>query len=260
MRDALGLPEKEPIYAEEHASNPRLQDAPGEPMLQVAPGASQPSAEIADPTPDEVVAASTSRTDVRAEPGRADVHAQSSRTVVRAESSHADVHAESSRTVVRAESSRADVHAQSSRTIARTIGQEPRRITRSQRTEELVALVADSDPRSYREALGCPLHKHWKSAMQEEYASLMENDAFTLVKHTSSKPIGCRWVYKPKHCPDGILRYKARLVVKGYEKVKGIDFDETYAPVGKLTLSAKFRCPERMELRSSRRRHRISQP
>jgi len=71
--------------------------------------------------------------------------------------------------------------------------------------------------------------------MQKEYASLMENNAFTLVKHTESKPIGCKWVYKTKHYSDGTLRYKVRLVVKGYEQVKDVDFDETYAPVGKLT-------------------------
>jgi len=78
--------------------------------------------------------------------------------------------------------------------------------------------------------------------MQEEYASLMENNAFTLIKHTESKPIGCKWVYKTKPYPDGTLRYKARLVVKGYEQVKDIDFDETYAPVGKLTTLRYLLC------------------
>ena len=194
-KDALGLPDKEPIYAEEHISpsTPRLQVAPGEPRLQgVAPGASQPSAERADPTPDEVVTA-TSRTEVRASQP-------------------------------------------TSRTIVRTIGQEPRRVTRSQHTSELVALVAaNSDPRSYREALECPLHKHWKSAMQEQYASLVENNAFTPVKQATTAPIGNKWVYKTKNNADGTVRYKARLVAKGYEQTKGIDFDETYAPVGELT-------------------------
>jgi len=106
----------------------------------------------------------------------------------------------------------------------------------------LAANPSDSDPRSYREVLNSPLYKHWKSAMQEEYASLMENNVFTLVKHTESKPIGCKWVYKMKHYPDGTLRYKARLVVKGYEQVKGVDFDETYAPVGKLTTLRYLLC------------------
>jgi len=78
--------------------------------------------------------------------------------------------------------------------------------------------------------------------MQEEYASLMENNAFTLVKHSESKPIGCKWVYKTKHYPDRTLRYKARLVVKGYKQVKGIDFDETYALVGKLTTLRYLLC------------------
>ena len=41
-----------------------------------------------------------------------------------------------------------------------------------------------------------------------------------------------KWVYKTKHNPDGSIRYKAWLVIKGYEQT---DFGETYAPVGKLT-------------------------
>jgi len=47
--------------------------------------------------------------------------------------------------------------------------------------------------------------------------------------------LAAKWVYKMKHYPDGTPRYKARLVVKGYEQVKGVDFDETYVPVGMLT-------------------------
>ena len=40
---------------------------------------------------------------------------------------------------------------------------------------------------------------------------------------------------KIKTNPDGSVRHKARLVVKGYEKELGVDFDETWAPVAKLT-------------------------
>jgi len=42
-------------------------------------------------------------------------------------------------------------------------------------------------------------------------------------------------VYKTKHNPNGTIRYKARLVIKGYEQVEGISFDETYAPVGTMS-------------------------
>jgi len=39
-----------------------------------------------------------------------------------------------------------------------------------------------------------------------------------------------------------MLRYKVRLVVKNYEQVKGIDFDETYAPARKLTTLRYLLC------------------
>jgi len=93
----------------------------------------------------------------------------------------------------------------------------------------------DDDPRSYREAMNGPLQRQWKVAIQQEYASLLENHTFTPVEYARSKPIGCKWVYKTKTNPDGTLRYKARLVIKGYEQMQGIDFDETYAPVSKMT-------------------------
>jgi Reverse transcriptase (RNA-dependent DNA polymerase) len=64
---------------------------------------------------------------------------------------------------------------------------------------------------------------------------LIENIRFTPVTDTNGmKPIGCRWVYKTKRNPNGTTRYKARLVIKGYEQIRGVHFDETYVPVSKL--------------------------
>ncbi len=43
-------------------------------------------------------------------------------------------------------------------------------------------------------------------------------------------------MYKVKHNVDGFVsRYKARLVAKGYAQTYGIDYEETYNPVAKMT-------------------------
>jgi Reverse transcriptase (RNA-dependent DNA polymerase) len=50
------------------------------------------------------------------------------------------------------------------------------------------------------------------------------------------KAIGCKWVFTVKQNPEGrVERYKARLVAKGYSQTYGIDYDETFAPVAKMS-------------------------
>jgi len=86
-----------------------------------------------------------------------------------------------------------------------------------------------SDPLTYVEAMDSPHHDHWKRAMEEECTSNLLNETFTTVNSREArqlmvKPIGSKWVYKMKYNPDGTIRYKARLVMGGYEQT---DFRET---------------------------------
>ena len=48
--------------------------------------------------------------------------------------------------------------------------------------------------------------------------------------------IGCTWVYKTKTRSDGTVdRYKARLVARGFTQEYGIDYEETFAYVARLS-------------------------
>jgi hypothetical protein len=105
---------------------------------------------------------------------------------------------------------------------------------------------AEIEPTTYKAALQSPQSREWKDAMRHEWQALVENHTFDIVPlrkkknthrpiaDTMEEPIGCKWIYKRKTNPDGSTRYKARLVIKGYEQKEGIDYNETYAPVSKM--------------------------
>ncbi len=73
--------------------------------------------------------------------------------------------------------------------------------------------------------------------MDEERAALDVDATWELVAlPKDKKAIGCKWVYKVKHNADGSMsRYKGRLVSKGYAQTYGIDYEETYSPIAKMT-------------------------
>ena len=73
--------------------------------------------------------------------------------------------------------------------------------------------------------------------MNEELQALDKTHTWDLVDLPPGKStIGCCWVYKIKARFDGTVeRYKVRLAAKGFTQEFGIDYEETFAPVAKLT-------------------------
>ena len=72
--------------------------------------------------------------------------------------------------------------------------------------------------------------------MKEEYNSLLENQTWDLVPLPfGRKLVRFRWVYRTKSIVDGqIIRYKSRLVAKGFQQVHGIGYDETFSLVANM--------------------------
>ena len=114
------------------------------------------------------------------------------------------------------------------------------RILRS-KGDALQAMKVSMDPVSVNDALNRPDGDHWRTAMDDEYNSLMENDTWTLVSlPRNRRTVKNKWVFKSKTAPDGtLLRYKARLVACGYSQTEGIDYSETFSPVAR---SESIRC------------------
>ncbi|GKV36117.1 hypothetical protein SLEP1_g44285 [Rubroshorea leprosula] len=88
------------------------------------------------------------------------------------------------------------------------------------------------EPSNYYEAANSDA---WRVAMKEELKMIEKNDTWTLVDKPKNKNIiSVKWVYRVKMNYDGTInKYKARLVVKGYSQLAGIDFTETFAPIAR---------------------------
>ena len=103
--------------------------------------------------------------------------------------------------------------------------------------DEYIMLTGEGEPENYEEVKSSKESEQWLKAMKEEMKSLHDNHTYDLVKlPKGKKALKNKWVFRLKYDEKSLQpRYKARLVVKGFSQKQGIDFDEIFSPVVKMS-------------------------
>lgn len=93
-----------------------------------------------------------------------------------------------------------------------------------------------SEPTTYKSALKDVNSEKWQVVMCEEMDSLLKNQTWDFVYLPPNwRQIRNKWVYHVKEEAKGNDHFKARLVIKGFDQEKGIDFNEIISPIVKMT-------------------------
>ncbi|GJR48672.1 retrovirus-related pol polyprotein from transposon TNT 1-94 [Tanacetum coccineum] len=89
------------------------------------------------------------------------------------------------------------------------------------------------DLKNYKEAM---IESSWIEAMQQEVHEFERLKLWELVPRLDKAMIiSLKWIFKVKLDEyGGVLKYRARLVAKGYCHEEGIDFEESFAPVARI--------------------------
>ena len=103
-------------------------------------------------------------------------------------------------------------------------------------TSEYIMIAKEGEPESFQEIQFHMDKQSWLKAMHEEINSLNKNKTYDLVElPKDKKALKNKWVFKLKKDGDKLVKYKARLVVKGFSQKQGIDINEIFSPVVKMS-------------------------
>lgn len=125
-------------------------------------------------------------------------------------------------------------------TAARINPDVDRRVTRSASTFNLLNAgfaFCTGTPTTPDEACSGDEKDKWIDAMKSELDTMMENCTWDLVELPKDrKAIKNRWVFARKTDQSGkTIKYKARLLAKGFSQREGVDYSQTFAPVARYT-------------------------
>jgi len=96
--------------------------------------------------------------------------------------------------------------------------------------------IGGKDPKSLKEAKRSSDWPEWEKAIKTELDTLRQMGTWELMEAPKNrKPVTNKWVFVRKYNKEGeLLKYKARLVARGFSQVPGMDYNETFAPVVRL--------------------------
>ena len=100
---------------------------------------------------------------------------------------------------------------------------------------EYILTAYEGEPENFQEVQSHKDKECWIKSMKEEMNSLWKNDTYELTELPNNREaLENKWVFKLKNDDEKLLKYKTRLVVKGFGQKQGIEFDKIFSPVIKM--------------------------
>ncbi|MBW0476114.1 hypothetical protein O181_015829 [Austropuccinia psidii MF-1] len=108
-----------------------------------------------------------------------------------------------------------------------------RRQPRTNLTKQLCSV-----PNSFEEAIKSSNKDEWHLAIQKEILNINKLNVWTLRdKMSNDHPITSTWIFKEKQDSSGkVTEYKACLCAHGFLQIAGLDYQNTFAPTGRIFL------------------------
>jgi hypothetical protein len=88
-------------------------------------------------------------------------------------------------------------------------------------------------PKSMEEALSRPDAEHRRIGRDKELKGISDRKTWENLSANTKvrkRPITSQWAFRVSWEPDGSVKYRCRIVARGFSQVPGADYDQTYAP------------------------------